>query len=316
MDDALQSGVTTRRRFLLSRGSPWRRCVSWPRVVRPLRPAATTAPPPPNQRQSTTTPAAATTAAPAAAAATTAPAAAKPPRRQRPRQRRQQPPGRDDRAGRGQQRRAQGSARSKTLLLAQGGAQGKYLDYDLWNAYALGANHQTGPNLTHEPLAFYSAYGDKEYLWLASGYEYSPDFKQLTIKLRSGIKWSDGEPFSADDVVYTLSSLKDLGCQGALGRRHPAGSRQRVGDRCQHSGRQIQGARAAVLRPADVQVRHRRLHRAEAHLFGQRRLGELQVLRSGQGVAGDHRAVEGRRGLRRAEGLRSARRAGGQSQPV
>ena len=74
-------------------------------------------------------------------------------------------------------------------MLAQGGTQGKYLDYDLWNAYALGANHQTGPNLTHEPLAFYSAYGNKEYLWLASGYEYSPDFKQLTIKLRSGIKW-------------------------------------------------------------------------------------------------------------------------------
>src|SRR5205085_3400557 len=74
-----------------------------------------------------------------------------------------------------------------------------------------GANHQTGPNLTHEPLAYYSAYGNKEYLWLASGYDYSPDFKQLTIKLRSGVNWSDGQPFSADDVVYTLSTLKDLG---------------------------------------------------------------------------------------------------------
>lgn len=101
--------------------------------------------------------------------------------------------------------------RSRTLLLAQGGTQGKYLDYDLWNAYALGANHQTGPNVIHEPLAFYSAYGDKEYLWLASGYDYSADFKQLTIKLRSGINWSDGQPFNADDVVYTLSTLKDLG---------------------------------------------------------------------------------------------------------
>ena len=35
----------------------------------------------------------------------------------------------------------------------------------------------------------------------------------MTIKLRSGIKWSDGEPFSADDVVYTLSTLKDLGAK-------------------------------------------------------------------------------------------------------
>src|SRR5262245_64517486 len=40
---------------------------------------------------------------------------------------------------------------------------------------------------------------------------YSPDFKELTIKTRSGVKWSDGTPFSADDVTYTLNSLKELG---------------------------------------------------------------------------------------------------------
>jgi len=45
-------------------------------------------------------------------------------------------------------------SRTRQLLLSQGGTQGKYLDYDLWNAYALGANHQTGPNIIHEPLAF------------------------------------------------------------------------------------------------------------------------------------------------------------------
>ena len=95
----------------------------------------------------------------AAAAPTTAPAAAAKPTTAPPRR----------------QRRAQGCpALARQLLLAQGGTQGKYLDYDLWNAYALGANHQTGPNLTHEPLAFYSAYGDKEYLWLASRLRVQP----------------------------------------------------------------------------------------------------------------------------------------------
>ena len=74
-----------------------------------------------------------------------------------------------------------------------------------------GRQPPAGPNLIHEPLAFYSAFGDKEYMWLATGYEYAPDFKQLTIKLRSGVKWSDGQPFSADDVVYTLNTLKELG---------------------------------------------------------------------------------------------------------
>jgi peptide/nickel transport system substrate-binding protein len=29
----------------------------------------------------------------------------------------------------------------------------------------------------------------------------------LTIPLRQGVAWSDGEPFTAADVVYTVESL-------------------------------------------------------------------------------------------------------------
>ena len=77
--------------------------------------------------------------------------------------------------------------------------------------YSIGSNHQNGPGILYEPLAYYSAFADKEHLWLAESYRYSPDFKELTIKTRSGIKWSDGAPFSAEDVAYTLTSLRDLG---------------------------------------------------------------------------------------------------------
>ena len=48
-------------------------------------------------------------------------------------------------------------------------------------------------------------------MWLAESYQFTPDFKQLTIKTRSGINWSDGTPFSAEDVAYTLNTLRDLG---------------------------------------------------------------------------------------------------------
>jgi peptide/nickel transport system substrate-binding protein len=48
-------------------------------------------------------------------------------------------------------------------------------------------------------------------MWLAESYQYTPDFRQLTIKTRSGITWSDGQPFSAEDVAYTLDSLRQLG---------------------------------------------------------------------------------------------------------
>ena len=70
---------------------------------------------------------------------------------------------------------------------------------------------RTAPNIIYEPLAYYSAFADKMYMWLAESYEYTPDFKQLTIKTRQGIKWSDGAPFSAEDVAYTFNTLRDLG---------------------------------------------------------------------------------------------------------
>lgn len=103
--------------------------------------------------------------------------------------------------------------RNRTLMYITGSSvqQGKFTEHEIWNPYAIGANHQGGSMLLYEPLAFYSAYGNKEYPWLAEGYQYSPDFKTLTIKLRSGISWSDGKPFSADDVAYTFNSLRDLG---------------------------------------------------------------------------------------------------------
>ena len=48
-------------------------------------------------------------------------------------------------------------------------------------------------------------------MWLAESYEFALDFKRLTIKTRSGVSWSDGHPFSAEDVAYTLNTLRDLG---------------------------------------------------------------------------------------------------------
>jgi peptide/nickel transport system substrate-binding protein len=102
--------------------------------------------------------------------------------------------------------------RNKTMILIGiNSRDGRWVDYELWNPYAIGANHQNGPNLIYEPLAYYSAFADKWYMWLAESYQFTPNFKQLTIKTRQGITWSDGTPFSAEDVAYTMNSLRDLG---------------------------------------------------------------------------------------------------------
>ncbi len=97
--------------------------------------------------------------------------------------------------------------RSQTLIMVRGGTQSKFVEYDLWNPFLPAANHQLGSLFLYEPLAFYSAFEDKEYLWLAESYQFSPDYKQLTVKTRSGINWSDGQPFSSADLEYTFSQL-------------------------------------------------------------------------------------------------------------
>ena len=45
--------------------------------------------------------------------------------------------------------------------------------------------------------------------WQAESYAFNDTFDEVTIKLRDGVKWSDGVPFSADDVVFTLNMLKE-----------------------------------------------------------------------------------------------------------
>lgn len=97
-----------------------------------------------------------------------------------------------------------------TLTLFHGGNEGRYIDHELWNPYAIGANHQQGPNLIFEPLAFFSAFANETIPWLASSWSYNDDFTELTINCRQGVTWSDGEYFDCEDVVYTLNTLKEL----------------------------------------------------------------------------------------------------------
>jgi peptide/nickel transport system substrate-binding protein len=59
----------------------------------------------------------------------------------------------------------------------------------------------------YEPLVVVTrAGGGHEYLWLASALDWSRDGKTLTITVRHGVKWTDGRPLTAEDVVFTLTA--------------------------------------------------------------------------------------------------------------
>ena len=45
---------------------------------------------------------------------------------------------------------------------------------------------------------------------LAKSWSVSPDHLSYTVDIRDGVKWADGQPFSADDVLFTFHVLQDL----------------------------------------------------------------------------------------------------------
>jgi peptide/nickel transport system substrate-binding protein len=54
------------------------------------------------------------------------------------------------------------------------------------------------------PLFLLDVQSGKAIPWLATGMTSSPDLKNWTMTLRPGVKWSDGKPFTAADVVFTM----------------------------------------------------------------------------------------------------------------
>jgi microcin C transport system substrate-binding protein len=49
-----------------------------------------------------------------------------------------------------------------------------------------------------------------EYGLLAEAVKYPPDYSSVTYKLRAEAKWADGQPVTADDVIWTFDKLKEL----------------------------------------------------------------------------------------------------------
>ena len=64
--------------------------------------------------------------------------------------------------------------------------------------------------LVYEPLAQVNqiAPASQPTPWLATKWEWTPDFKKLTLTIRDGVKWSDGQTLTAEDVGFTFTLIK------------------------------------------------------------------------------------------------------------
>lgn len=82
---------------------------------------------------------------------------------------------------------------------------------DTFNPFAA-TNTMKSVNATalfYEPLLqFNNTKAGQWYPWLATKYAWSDGGRSVTFTLRSGVTWSDGKPFTADDVAYTYQLMQ------------------------------------------------------------------------------------------------------------
>jgi len=76
-----------------------------------------------------------------------------------------------------------------------------------FNVFASGSVLSGTQGLIYETLLFFNREDGSVKPWLASSYQLSNNATTITFKLRSGVKWSDGKPFTSADVVFTLNLI-------------------------------------------------------------------------------------------------------------
>ena len=105
-----------------------------------------------------------------------------------------------------------GPPRNRTLVITPwSDTTGPLSNAENWNIYQTGNKNQRemGSKTLYEAL-FYTNLNTGELVpWQAETFEYNDDFTSITVKLRDGVKWSDGTPFTCADVKFTLEMLRD-----------------------------------------------------------------------------------------------------------
>src|SRR5579859_4205997 len=104
-------------------------------------------------------------------------------------------------------------ARKDTLVVSGfGPGLSEIVDPQNMNPYSLGGLGRVRDILNKtifEFLYLYNHNTGEQIPWLATNYTTAPDGMSVDVTLRNGVEWSDGQPFTSDDVKYTIELLRD-----------------------------------------------------------------------------------------------------------
>jgi peptide/nickel transport system substrate-binding protein len=91
---------------------------------------------------------------------------------------------------------------------------------DSFNPFAQSsmANQVNATSLIYEPLFQWNiTKADSYHPWLADSSTWNADGTAITFKVHAGVKWSDGTPFTAQDVAYTFDLEQQNSALNTLG---------------------------------------------------------------------------------------------------
>jgi peptide/nickel transport system substrate-binding protein len=100
--------------------------------------------------------------------------------------------------------------RNRTLIVTPW-YYGALTNVDNWHIYQTGNSNQreSGSKTIYEALMYTNLNTGELIPWQAESFEYNDDYTVITVKLRQGVEWSDGQPFTCADVKFTLEMLRD-----------------------------------------------------------------------------------------------------------
>ena len=169
---------------------------------------------------------------------------------------------------------------------------GRVADPELWNPLVPGWRGDAGYHqVIREPLFILNYQTGEIEPWVGEAMTSNETFDVWTLTLRDGVTWSDGEAMNADDVVFTMNMLLDnIELLNAAGLQTWVDSVEKIDDLTVQFNLKATNPRFQ-LDWMSVRIGGAQFHPATRAHLGRQGSADVQLLRSGAGLARGHRSL-------------------------